>query len=572
MLRIPRLGGKGWCLPGYLLLSHCFLYSISACLLFISTLSMNSCHSGERSPLLRTGCGDVEGITWNGGVDAWLGIPYARPPVGELRWKAPRDPEPWSGVLEADEFGSECMQYGGMLLDLELDTFGEIMGSEDCLYLNLWRPRSHKEKMPVFFWIHGGMNIVGEAATNGYHGANLAEASNAVVVTFNYRLGPLGWFRHNALSVGDPLDDSGNYGILDIIKALEWVRENIEAFGGDPSNVTIAGESAGGFNVVSLLASPLARGLFHRAIAMSPATSLFSSSMEEGHTKAETALLKLLINDLLAGNRSAAGRLLGEKESDWAADYLRSKSAEEILSTSTLLSSFGLNEIGLTTDAFSGSRFEDGTVIPLGFSTRFLDGDYNQVPFIIGSNAEEMKIFEFAFGIISDPDENEVLDLILSFDPDDPDVALAEIVPPLLQPAYQAIGTFLGDAFFQGTGVDPLAEHMSIHQDVYVYKFAWDEQPAPFDFLIGASHMTGVPFFFGNFHTDERSMFRFAWSRENLHGRIALAEAAMRYTSGFMSTGDPNDGNPDLPVWKPWSGAEGRPKRIILDAELYMSD
>ena len=539
---------------------------------------MNSCHSGEYSPVLSTGYGDVEGIAWNEGVDAWLGIPYARPPVGELRWKAPRDPEPWSGVLEADEFGSECMQYGGMLLDLELDTFGEIMGSEDCLYLNLWRPRSHKEKMPVFFWIHGGMNIVGEAATNGYHGANLAEASNAVVVTFNYRLGPLGWFRHNALSVGDPLDDSGNYGILDIIKALEWVRDNIEAFGGDPSNVTIAGESAGGFNVISLLASPLATGLFHRAIAMSPSTSLLSSSLEEGHTKAETVLLKLLINDLLAGCRSAAGRLLDQKESAWAADYLRSKSAGEILSTSTLLSSFGLNESGLTTDYLGKSRIEDGTVIPLGFSTRFQEGDYNRVPFIIGSNTDELKIFEFALGIFSRPDEKEVLDLILSFDPDDPfdpdnpDVDLSEIVPPLMQPAYQAIGSFLGNAFFQGTGVDPLAERMSLYQDVHVYKFAWDEQPAPFDFLIGASHMVDIHFFFGNFHTDERSWFRFAWSRENLRGRIALSEAMMWYTSGFMRTGDPNDGNPDLPTWEPWSGAEGRPKRIILDTDIFMSD
>ena len=569
MLRIPWLEGKRRSLSRYFIFAFHF---ISVCLFFTSTLLSTSCHHGESFPALRTGYGEVEGIAWSGGVDAWLGIPYAMPPMGELRWKAPRDPEPWSGVLHADEFGCECMQYGGILLDLDADTFGEIMGSEDCLYLNIWRPGSYKEKMPVFFWIHGGMNLVGEAATSLYHGASLAEASNAVVVTVNYRLGPLGWFHHSALSVGDPLDDSGNYGILDIIKALEWVRDNIEAFGGDPSNVTIAGESAGGFNVVSLLASPLARGLFHRAIAMSPATSLFSSPMEEGQTKAETVLIKLFINDLLAGNRSAAGRLLEIKESAWTADYLRSKSAGEILSTSTLLSSFGLNEIGLTTDAFSGSRFEDGTVIPLGFSTRFLDGDYNQVPFIIGSNAEEMKIFELAFGIISNMDENEVLDLILSFDPDHSDVDLSEIVPPLLQPAYQVLGTFLGDAFFQGTGVDPLAERMSLHQDVYVYKFAWDDQPAPFDFLVGASHMTGIPFFFGNFQTDKSSIFRFAWSRENLQGRMALAEAVMRYTSGFMRTGNPNAGNPGLPVWEPWCGTEGRPKRIILDTELYMSD
>jgi len=543
-----------------------------ACLALIAILLFNSCHTGEYSPVLRTRYGEAKGIAWNGEVDVWLGLPYAKPPVGELRWKAPRDPEPWDGMLDADEFSSECMQFGGMLLDLEPDTFGEIMGSEDCLYLNVWRPRSHEEKMPVFFWIHGGMNLVGEAATSLYHGANLAERLGMVVVTANFRLGSFGWFYHDAFSTGDLLDDSGNYGILDIIKALEWVRDNIEALGGDPSNVTIAGESAGGFNVISLLASPLARGLFHRAIAMSPATSLFSESMDEGHQSAQTVLSKLLIRDLLAGDSRAAGLLIEEQGSAWAADYLRSKIAEEILSTSVLLSSFGLNEIGLTTKAFSGSRFEDGTVIPPDYSDLFQEGHYNQVPFIIGSNAQEMKIFELAFGIISKPDEKEVLDLILSFDPDHPDANLSDIVPPLLQPVYHASGIVGGNALFQGTGVDPIAEQMRAHQDVYVYKFAWDEQPGPFDFLVGASHMMGIPFFFGNFQTDKASIFRFAWSRENLPGRIALAEAVMRYLSGFVRAGDPNEGNPDMPEWTAWSGAGVDSKRIILDTDIYMSD
>jgi para-nitrobenzyl esterase len=159
--------------------------------------------------------------------------------------------------MQADGFSSECTQYS---------EFGEIIGDEDCLYLNVWRPQTEETDLPVYFWIHGGGNSIGTASSLMYDGSNVTSKGNLVVVTINYRLGPLGWFTHPELRNGTPLDNSGNYGTMDMVKALDWVKNNISSFGGDPDKVTIAGESAGGSDVNSLVMSPHAAGLFHRGI------------------------------------------------------------------------------------------------------------------------------------------------------------------------------------------------------------------------------------------------------------------------------------------------------------------
>ena len=222
------------------------------------------------------------------------------------------------------------MQYGGLLLDLDPETFGRPIGTEDCLYLNIWRPGKEKKNLPVFSYNHGGLNVVGEGATSLYHGANLAKKADMIVITFNYRLGIFGAFVHEALQTGDPLDDSGNYGFLDIIKALQWVQQNISFFGGDKDNVTIAGESAGAFNVVSLLASPLARGCFHRAVSISPMTSLYSVSMQKARKQSVSAIIRMMKNEELAKNARACSQMLSRKSSTWTTDYLRSKAASEL--------------------------------------------------------------------------------------------------------------------------------------------------------------------------------------------------------------------------------------------------
>ena len=196
------------------------------------------------------------------GLDAFRGIPFAAPPVGALRWRPPQDVAPWSGVRECTQFGAVCPQPGGLtgLVGDPLPT-----QNEDCLVLNDWTTNAGSDtKLPVMMWIHGGGFNLGWSDQSAYEGSEFAKRG-VVLVTINYRLGPLGFLAHPALSAESKRKVSGNYGLLDQIAALEWVRKNIAAFGGDINNVTIFGESAGGTSVDALCVSPLAKGLFHRA-------------------------------------------------------------------------------------------------------------------------------------------------------------------------------------------------------------------------------------------------------------------------------------------------------------------
>ncbi len=213
---------------------------------------------------VRTESGLVDGVT-EGEVTVWKGIPFAAPPVGDLRWRAPQAAHPWSGVRLADTFSPVCMQRGRYPEDAPVEPM-----SEDCLYLNVWAPvaATSGAKLPVMFWIYGGGLSNGTASTPLYAGDVLAR-HGVIVVTANYRMGALGFLAHPALTRESEHQSSGNYGLLDQIAALEWVKRNIAAFGGDPSNVTVFGQSSGSISISVLCASPLARGLFHRAIGQS---------------------------------------------------------------------------------------------------------------------------------------------------------------------------------------------------------------------------------------------------------------------------------------------------------------
>ncbi|WP_158549295.1 carboxylesterase/lipase family protein [Lysobacter silvisoli] len=214
--------------------------------------------------VVATQSGRVQGASADG-VLAYKGLPYAAPPVGELRWRAPRAPEPWTGVRRADAYGPACMQTPGAAAREGAGDVGPL--SEDCLSLNLWTPAADAGKRPVLVWIHGGGLVLGAGSQSAYDGAPLARRG-VVVVTLNYRLGALGFFDHPAFDAGQTRGPV-NFGLLDQIAALRWVRDNVAAFGGDPGNVTVLGESAGGMSVLALFASPQARGLFHQGIAQS---------------------------------------------------------------------------------------------------------------------------------------------------------------------------------------------------------------------------------------------------------------------------------------------------------------
>jgi para-nitrobenzyl esterase len=288
--------------------------------------------------LRSTTAGDVVGFIDSYGTRAWKGIPYAEPPVGPLRWRAPRPPRPWSGVRETLAAATACPQLKSFIGDGSGAEDSLIDGVEDCLYLNLWSP-ANASNLPVMFWIHGGGNTIGHAGT--YNGAALAGQRNVVVVTINYRLGPFGWFAHPALERDDPLDDSGNYGTLDAIRALQWTRDNIAAFGGDPDNVTVFGESAGGFDTLAMMASPLAEGLFHRAIVQSGGyspTSMTKASnpvAEGGDDYSATEILShLLVSDGTVADLAAARSYQSDMGRGAIRDYLYGNSPPSALTTS----------------------------------------------------------------------------------------------------------------------------------------------------------------------------------------------------------------------------------------------
>lgn len=237
-------------------------------------------------PMVRqTTAGKIEGVddSARSGTYYWKGVPFAKAPVGALRWRAPVAPEAWSGIRPAAKFGNACLQIGRIFspglnntYDATIGTnLGKPVGSEDCLFVNIWRPATTEKNLPVLLFIHGGSNISGYTADPLYDGAKLAKTANALVITASYRLGILGFLNMPQLKPGGTEgDDSGNFALLDNMAALRFIANNVANFGGDPGNVTLSGESAGATNLLSVMTSPMAKGLFHKAFEMSGGISL----------------------------------------------------------------------------------------------------------------------------------------------------------------------------------------------------------------------------------------------------------------------------------------------------------
>jgi para-nitrobenzyl esterase len=517
--------------------------------------------AGESAPSVDPGsarslpAGEVVGFTDGYGAHAWLGLPFAEPPVAERRWRAPRPAPRWEGVREALATGAACPQYASPFAGSARGETG-VIGDEDCLALDVWAPRlepaaAAEARLPVLVWIHGGGQSIGRAGF--YQGGNLAETHDVVVVAVQYRLGPLGWLRHAALRTGvDPIEASGNYGTLDLIRALAWVRENVSAFGGDPGNVTIFGESAGGTNVLSLLLARDARGLFHRAILQSAgfgmeaatAAETFRDAREPGHRNSSNELFaQLLVNDGKAKDRAEARDRLRRMDLGEIAAWLRAKSPAELLA--------GYPESqGML---FFPAVFRDGVVLPRDEPLAALEqGAYHRVPVMLGTNRDENKLF-------------------MAFDPTLARWRFGLVPEPLDPERYQARAEAQARAW-KARGVDEPARRMRAVQgpSVYAYRWDWDEEPRlPWlydgGFVIGAAHGLEIPFVFGHWDVgpETRSLFN-AWNRE---GREALARAMMSYWAEFAYHGSPGRGRAgDLPEWSAWDPSSGSaPKYAVLD-------
>ncbi|ALO45781.1 carboxylesterase/lipase family protein [Pseudohongiella spirulinae] len=500
---------------------------------------------------LRTiGQGQLTGLVQNNGSLAWRNIPYAQPPVGELRWKLPQPPEPWAGTYAATDIIQPCPQFVSTLSAGIADPDGDgIVGSEDCLYLSVYAPSDipEGEQLPVMYWIFGGGNNSGYAGD--YNGGVLAETQDVIVVTVNYRLGSLGWFYHPAIleAGASGAAASGNWSTVDTIAGLQWVQDNIEVFGGDPGNVTIFGESAGGGNVMSLVTSPMAEGLFHRAIVQSG--GIATTSMEQGvnytddpipgHEHSSREIInKILIRDGLAADRASAKVIQDAMSDADIRELLYSQDAAEFLK---------LYNPEAARNYPAPKKFTDGTVFvgqdPLD---QLASGNYNQVPIILGTNRDERRIYLYA----------AMMDVIRN----DPQEYIRFAHYPSIQ--------------WKWRGVDNLARRMAPVQDapVYAFRFDWDEQRTSENGLdmsiaIGAAHSTEMAFIFGDWDVGFISGDALYHDASN-PGRDALSAAMMSYWSHFAYTGETARGrNGDLPLWQPWQNGEGNPKTLILDSE-----
>ena len=436
------------------------------------------------------GAGEVVGYTGRYGSHVWLGIPYAAPPVGERRWRAPAPPERWSGVREALAFGAHCPQIASVFGGVSDVPSGTLSGSEDCLFLNVYAPRmdaaaAAQARLPVMMWIHGGGNTIG--LSDFFDGGRLAQDQNLVVVTINYRLGPLGWFRHASLREGaTPAEQSGNFTTLDLIRALEWLRENVAGFGGDPGNITIFGESAGGHNVFTLLLSPLANGLFQRAIAQSGGTGTiqpaeaenFADDAEPGQpSSSNQVLLRLLVADGKASDPAAARQALAAMSPSEIAGFLRSRTPEQLIAGYEREFAEGMFEMPQV--------FADGVVLPAGDPLSLLarpDG-WNRVPVMAGTNLDEHKVFMFMSPLYVR--------------------RWLGVMPQVREPDFFEAMAEKRSALWKATGADgPAAAIWKTQPNVFVYRFDWDEEPSLLGIdaarYVGAAHGFEIPFVFGH--------------------------------------------------------------------------
>jgi para-nitrobenzyl esterase len=509
--------------------------------------------------------GEMIGIESDNNTFAWLGIPFAEPPVGNLRWKAPLQPKAFNLKFEANQFADACFQPGGLFGGGE-----DWMGSEDCLYLNVWTPAWSTEELkeknvPVMVWIHGGGNTTG--STDTYNPSNMVFDNEVIVVTVQYRMSNLGWFRHPSLRQGNTTleDASGSFGTLDNIMALRWVKDNISVFGGDVNNVTIYGESAGGHNVAALYASPLAEGLFHKAIVQSgivshsdlvEAESYYPESGVSGIQSSKEVLNWLLLNDDKATTLLEARNMQDLMSLQESEDYLRSKTPEELL---TAYRNVRPKKGGMT------RAFNDGHVLgEEGIIESFTNQKMSRVPIILGTNRYESKLFNMRNPRFVRWGKGEgIVATAASW------AGIEELPLEIMNPDfYNAVNQYAADSWKERAADTPASQLVaSGHANTYVYRFDWDDLPVingmDFGVLAGAAHALELLFLFPA--AFDNILIKNLVIKDSYDGAIQLSDQMMSYWAEFAYTGDPGMGrSKDLPQWNSWSGQY---KYMILDSE-----
>ena len=513
------------------------LYILTFFLLFSLEISAQ-----KIDDFVSTSSGKVQGYLENKVIN-YDDIPYAKPPVGDLRWKAPREILDSERVIENKD-NNFCIQEPSSMGGAPGE--GILTGSEDCLYLDIKTPKKKSsELLPVMFWIHGGGNTSGLKDLYDY--STMVNRHDVIVVTINYRLGAFGWFTHPSIQGNqEGLDKASNFGTLDIIQALKWVNENIELFGGDSNNITIFGESAGGHNVLSLMVAPQAKGLFQKAISQSGYTTSTSIqrafAIEESHPTYDHT------------SNEVVKRLIDNHEDLSSGDIykkLLELSAEEFFSEYSDKSNL---EVPLLTN--------DGIVIPLeGLEKALSNSRYvSDVPFMAGSNRDEVKLWIGTAEYFVKLDYS-FFGSILGI----PRVTLKD------EDAFEAFNYYRSQAWKVRGVIEPISSLNKVgSKNTYAYKFDWDDHRrfivADFKKLIGASHGTEISLITGNNKLVEGYGFLIYPAGPS---KRFISKNMMLFWSNFAKDGKPGPSTNGI-NWDSYNHSEGDKNFMILDNKKNM--
>ena len=491
---------------------------------------------------ISTSSGKVQGYLENKVIN-YDDIPYAQPPVGNLRWKAPREALDTNAIIKRKD-NNFCIQEPSSMGGAPGE--GILTGSEDCLYLDIKTPnKKHSELLPVMFWIHGGGNTSGLKDLYDY--STMVDRHDVIVVTINYRLGAFGWFTHPSIQGNqEGLDKTSNFGTLDIIEALKWVNKNIELFGGDSNNVTIFGESAGGHNVLSLMVAPQAKGLFQKAISQSGYTTS-TSTKKAFITEAKHPTFNHTSNEVVK-------RLIDNHKELSSIDLynqLLRLSAEKFFSEYSDKSNL---EVPLLTN--------DGIVIPQeGLEKALGNTNYvSDIPFMAGSNRDEVKLWIGTAEYFVKLDYS-FLGSILGI----PRVTLKD------EDAFEAFNYYRSEAWKIRGVIEPISSlNKAGYQKTYAYRFDWDDHRrfivADFKKLIGASHGTEISLVTGNNKLVEGYGFLIY---PNGPSKRFLSKNMMRFWSNFAKNGKPGSSTNGI-EWNPYNNLTDSKNFLVLDNKRNM--